>query len=483
MIYEWPRATIAARTPRVLVLGAGICGLAAALELVERGARVLLVESERETGGLLRTSERDGFRFDRGGHRFITAIPWVLARIEALLGDRLLLRERKSFVLLDGTRIAYPLAIGDLLQKLGPLANLRALASYLSARARGSFGDADDTTLADWLRRRFGDYLYQRVFAGYTRKLWGLPPEQMSAEWAPQRFSIPTLGGFLRHALFASARPPRTIAVRFLYPRLGIGEIAEHYTNEFVRRGGELRLATHVTTLAPASRGFRAQLNDGDQTASVEVDGVISTVPLAALRDTLTPKPAPQTADLPMRGLRFLNLAFQDPIALDATWLYQPDPRTFFTRLQVPAARSPELTPSGRGSLQLEIPWDGVSAPPPLADEVALARTELRRAGIETSAPLFAFRVNEPSAYPIYRNGARSQARTALAELGEIPHFISVGRQGQFSYIFLDRALADGVNAARRMLGLVIESIDEDRGARAPLEAASLLEERIGADS
>ena len=84
-----------AQPHHVLVLGGGICGLGAADEAVRLGHTVTVVEQATEIGGLLTTDRRDGFSFDRGGHRFITAIPWVLQRVQELLGDRLLVRERK----------------------------------------------------------------------------------------------------------------------------------------------------------------------------------------------------------------------------------------------------------------------------------------------------------------------------------------------------------------------------------------------------
>jgi len=55
--------------PDVAVLGAGPAGLACAWELASRGARVVVLEASQRVGGLAATTERDGFRFDQGGHR------------------------------------------------------------------------------------------------------------------------------------------------------------------------------------------------------------------------------------------------------------------------------------------------------------------------------------------------------------------------------------------------------------------------------
>src|SRR5690606_623297 len=106
--------TASSRRCDVLILGGGPAGLAAAWELARGGARALVVEREADTGGLCRTHEREGWRFDMGGHRFITADRDLLDRVVRLCGDDLLLAERRSEVALLGRTFKYPLELGDL---------------------------------------------------------------------------------------------------------------------------------------------------------------------------------------------------------------------------------------------------------------------------------------------------------------------------------------------------------------------------------
>ena len=86
----------------VAVLGAGPAGLACAWELAIHGARVVVLEAEQQVGGLAATVERDGFRFDHGGHRFLTRWPELLERVQKLLGEELLLVDRHSVVVSEG---------------------------------------------------------------------------------------------------------------------------------------------------------------------------------------------------------------------------------------------------------------------------------------------------------------------------------------------------------------------------------------------
>lgn len=66
----------------VVVIGAGLAGLACALDLCAAGRRVTLLEASDGPGGRMRTDRRDGFLLDRGFQVFNTAYPQVKRRID-----------------------------------------------------------------------------------------------------------------------------------------------------------------------------------------------------------------------------------------------------------------------------------------------------------------------------------------------------------------------------------------------------------------
>ncbi|MFQ5560842.1 MAG: FAD-dependent oxidoreductase [Nitrospinota bacterium] len=72
---------------RVLILGGGVTGLTAALTLSRKGHEVTLFESEKRVGGLARTREFNGQRYDLGPHEFCTDHPSLVNFLEELLGD------------------------------------------------------------------------------------------------------------------------------------------------------------------------------------------------------------------------------------------------------------------------------------------------------------------------------------------------------------------------------------------------------------
>ena len=82
----------------VVVVGAGPAGLTAAYQLSKAGRRALVLESDNVVGGISRTVERDGWRFDIGGHRFFTKVLPVEELWHEILPDEdFLLRPRAQF--------------------------------------------------------------------------------------------------------------------------------------------------------------------------------------------------------------------------------------------------------------------------------------------------------------------------------------------------------------------------------------------------
>lgn len=452
----------------VAVIGAGPAGLACAWELAGRGARVVVLEASDHVGGLAATFERDGFRFDQGGHRFLTRWPDLLERVTKLLGAELLLVDRHSVVVSDGRRFGYPLELGDLLRHLPLRRGLHYLASWAAERVLRPA--RDETSFEGWMIRRFGPALYSEFFAPYSRKLWGIEPSRLTSDWAPQRIGSFDLGFALKD-LFGLARArPRTIAHRFLYPRLGMGQLFDAIACEVERLNGSIRLGARVLGLALEDGRVRAV-----RTAAGELEArtFVSTLPLAELASFLG-----HETRLRFRGLRFLNLMLDAPAQLGSTWAYLSDGAGHVSRVQEPARRSPFMVPPGRGSLQLELPGSPGDAVFELADEALFARVwpEVERAGIAIPAAVTGcFSMVAPNAYPVFERSTREELARAREAVAGVSNLEIAGRQGRFSYVFADRAMEEGIAAARRIAGVPEDLPDESCEQPCLTEASSLL--------
>ena len=105
-----------------MVIGAGPAGLTAAYQLTKAGQPVVVLESDSVVGGISRSVERDGWRFDIGGHRFFTKVEPVEKLWHEILPDEdFLTRPRMSRIYYGGKFYDYPIRPLNALKNLGLL--------------------------------------------------------------------------------------------------------------------------------------------------------------------------------------------------------------------------------------------------------------------------------------------------------------------------------------------------------------------------
>ena len=135
-----------------------------------------------------------------------------------------------------------------------PLEILRIGLSY--GLARFKFRPREDT-LEEFFINRFGDRLYRTFFKDYTEKVWGVPCEDISAEWGVQRIKGLSITKAIAHAVASSLRSSAgsdtaqkrtetSLIERFLYPKFGPGQMWEEVARQVALRGGEIHLGHRV---------------------------------------------------------------------------------------------------------------------------------------------------------------------------------------------------------------------------------------------
>jgi protoporphyrinogen oxidase len=457
-----------------VVLGGGPCGLAAAAELAEAGRKPIVLEREAMVGGLCATYAHEGWRFDLGGHRFVSSDAALSRRLERLLGDDLLEQERRSVVLHDGRRFAYPLEARDLVRNLGVRENARALAGYARARIERAMRPREDVTFEDWVVARFGRPLYDTFFGPYTRKLWGIDPRLISADWAAERISLLHLGDAALRLAGLRDAPVRTYARRYLYPRLGMGQIYDRMRDEIVARGGEVRTGARVVGLETSGDrvvAVRVESTRGESRAleSIPVGELLATAPLPEVARWLAPARA--TRPLRFRALVFLVLFLRRRDFSENTWMYVASRDLTMSRIQEPKRRSAAMAPEGRTSLLCEIPCDVGDATWRATTDELRARMlgELASLGFAIDDILGATSVRVEHGYPVYHLGYDDDRRALLEEVARFRNVRTAGRQGLFRYVFMDAAMQMGTLAARQMIagepgGRGLDAIGRARG-------------------
>jgi protoporphyrinogen oxidase len=433
-------------TGPVVVVGAGPAGLTAALRLRQADVPTTVVEAGDSIGGISRTVERDGWRFDLGGHRFFTKVPEVEAFWHEVLPDEdFLLRPRLSRILYRGKLFDYPLKPFNALFGLGVLEALRCLLSYALVRLRPP---KDQSSFEGWVAARFGWRLYRIFFQTYTEKVWGVPARDIQADWAAQRIKNLSLLNAVTSAFgLGRGRQITTLIDEFQYPRLGPGMMWERCRDLVVAEGGQVRMSSPVTAVRHAAgRAHTVVLADG---SSLPAGAVISSMPLPELVRAMDP-PAPPDVLAAAAGLSFrdfLTVALVVPVSagFPDNWIYIHEPGVRVGRVQNFGSWSPQLVKDGFTCLGLEYfvsegddLWETSDD-----DLIALGTRELDRLGLARTDQVEAgYVVRVPKAYPVYDEGYAERVDVLRDWLGDaVPNVHPVGRNGMHRYNNQDHSM------------------------------------------
>lgn len=485
---------------RVVILGAGPAGLTAADVLQEEtGDLPVLVERESQVGGLSRTVCFDGNRMDIGGHRFFSKSDWVMdywrrtlpphppseplperANAGASSGPGpshaarpkvLLTRPRLSRIYYLKRFFDYPVRMSlNTALNLGPVRLLRTLFSYLRVRL---FPIRDEKSLQDFVINRFGRELFRTFFKDYTEKVWGIPCDQISAEWGAQRIKGLSISRAIVHALRSLVpRRPSDVAQkgvatslieRFLYPAFGPGQMWEEVALRVTGRGGELLLGNAVETVhREGDRIVAVTVRDEKTGAStrVDADACFSSIPIRDLVLALDP-PAPAAVVEAAKGLEYrdfitvgmllgqLRASRHTPPGspgnlLPDTWIYIQEPDVRLGRLQVFNNWSPYLVGEpGRVWIGLEYFCQEGDDLWSLGDEAmsALAARELAAIGLaDTEDVLRTHVVRVRKAYPGYFGGY-ARFPEVRRFLDGVENLYPIGRNGLHRYNNQDHSM------------------------------------------
>ena len=441
----------------VVILGGGPCGLSAAWELSRSGKAVVVVEAQSSLGGLCKTINYKGYNFDLGGHRFISKNDELINKIKALMGDDLLVSERISAIRLDGREFQYPLSAGDILKQTDIIFLTRCLVDYVYQALYKKLRDSPDTSFEDWIINRFGRKLYATFFKDYTHKLWGIPSSKLSSDWAAERISLLNLWDVVLRLCGLGREAPRTYAKRYFYPKQGIGQIFEYIAREIKQNGGNIVLNARFKKLLLEGgrvKGVVYESNGEDQV--INCDWVVSTIPITDLiynqdRGGEYQEASNAARSLRFRSLRFLNILIDKPEIGRNTWTYIPDGKYIMTRIQEPKKRSPYNAPDGKTSLMLEIPCSYNDEVWNMQDDILFKRCieDLLNLGIDIKDKVIDyFYTRERHAYPIYQLDYKLHLKKLFLWIDTIENIHTCGRNGLFRYIFMDRAMEMGFEAA-----------------------------------
>jgi protoporphyrinogen oxidase len=510
-------------TKKALIIGAGPAGLTAAFELVKRtDIRPIVLEKSDFMGGISRTVRYKGNRMDIGGHRFFSksdrVMNWwmqvmplessaqnsqrityqrqtreVAARSSGLASgsgdapdprreDRvMLIRNRKSRIYFLRQFFDYPIQLSaETLKKLGLLRTVKIGVSYSKSLVSRQ---KPEKTLEQFFINRFGKELYLTFFKSYTEKVWGVPCDQISAEWGAQRIKglsiTKTIAHFLKKRF---ARKPAgdisqkgtetSLIEKFMYPKHGPGQLWEYVCEDVKAGGGIVRTGWNIEKLyangfhITAAEAVNAETGERE---TIEADYFFSTMPVKELMRCLQ-APVPVNVLQVSEGLVYrdfitvgvllkkLKIREETPYGsklLSDNWIYIQEPDVVVGRMQIFNNWSPYLVGDP------ENVWIGLEYfcndtddlwKKSDTDMIAFAKEEMEKIGIIDRADVLdACVIRVPKTYPAYF-GTYDRFDEIKDYVSQFDNLFLVGRNGMHKYNNQDHSMLTAMTAVDNII-------------------------------
>jgi protoporphyrinogen oxidase len=446
---------------RVVVIGGGPAGLTAAYILAKQGVKVTVLEGDDILGGISQTAQYKGYRFDIGGHRFFTKIRPVEELWHEILGPEFISVPRQSRIFYDGKFFDYPLKAANALLGLGVWKATLMVLSYLKAHF---WPNPVEENFEQWVSNRFGKRLYQTFFKTYTEKVWGIPCNEIRAEWAAQRIQGLSLAKAILSAASLNKRSTKikTLINEFQYPRLGPGQMWETCAERIREMGGEVLLRHYVSALEMKDgRVVAAKVQTPVGERRIEGEHFINSMPIRNLVRSLSPAaPAPvlEAGDgLKYRDFLVVALMVEQEKLFSDNWIYIHSPGVKVGRIQNFNNWSQAMVPErGMTCLGMEyFCFEGDGLWTSSNDElVALATKEIGSLGLaDPSKVVDGTVVRMKKAYPVYDSVYRGHLDAVREYIDPIPNLHTVGRNGMHKYNNADHSMLTALMAVQNMQG------------------------------
>jgi len=448
----------------VVIIGAGPAGLTAAYDLCKAGVGSVILEKDSVVGGISRTVNYKGYHFDIGGHRFFTKVKPVEAMWHEVLSEgQFLRRGRLSRIYYNKKFFYYPLKATNALLGLGIWNSALIFLSYLRAQM---FPQKPEDTFEQWISNRFGKRLYRIFFKTYTEKVWGIPCNQIMAEWAARRIKGLSLLAAVKNALIQKPKTGgdviKTLIDAFDYPEFGPGMMWETVKKIVEREGSEIRFNAGVEKILWSDGAVDAvQVMVNGKPETIEGTHFISTMPIRELIQKFDP-PVPDhvlkaAEALNYRDFLTVALVINKRELFPDNWIYIHDSDVKVGRIQNFKNWSPSMVPDpDKTCLGLEyfcFEGDGLWTMSD-ADLIELGRKELGILGLANPADVEdGSVVRMPKAYPVY-DGTYAEALRVVREfLDDVPNLQLVGRNGMHKYNNQDHSMLTAMLAVKNILG------------------------------
>lgn len=421
------------------ILGAGLAGLSAAYHL---NGEHLILEKDREVGGLCKSVDIGGYVFDYAPHILFTRDDYVRVLFEDLLKGNLYRHARRSYIYLEDSYVRYPFEV-----------NLNTLPGDIIRECIDGVINRKTTepkNFEEWIYGTFGDGIAKHYMIPYNRKIWKYDLSKMNIDWIRGRVPSPSVDEMRKGAAGTLGKDYGPNA-EFMYPKHGgIGALARRLSRDlYISRGSE------VVEVRPSRTGVRVKYRKEGEIKETASERIISSIPLPELVRVLHDPPeevSKAARSLIYNSLVCVNIGVKRPDISDKHWLYFPEEKFVFNRISFPPNFSEHTTPRGRSSILVEVTQREAGIDPErIRDRVI---EDLKKTDIITEVD--EIEVCDTSshkyAYVIYDLDHGKNVGIVHDYLERV-NIIPIGRFGEWEYLNMDKTIISGKEAASRVSG------------------------------
>lgn len=495
---------------KVVIIGAGPAGLTAAYSLLSQSKdyEVVVLEESDAIGGISRTVNYKGNRMDIGGHRFFSKDADVnafwkhimplqgnpayddkkLGRTKPLAEDGpdpekedrvMLVRQRVSRIYYKKKFFDYPVKMNaNTIKNMGLVQTGKAGFSYLASCVH----KRPEDSLENFYVNRFGKELYAMFFEGYTEKLWGRHPREISADWGAQRVKGLSILAIVKD-MVSKVLPQKegrkvetSLIEQFVYPKFGPGQLWEQVAREVEQMGGKIIKNASVDEICQkdgriCSVSYKDTVNGVKKNMAGDI--FISSMPIKDLvldLGTQVPEHIREIANgLPYRdfvtiGLLLKNLNLRNRTKIKTLnhlvpdcWIYVQDTGVKLGRIQIFNNWSPYMVKDVENTV-----WIGLEYFCQEGDDfwnlspsrcATFAVKELVRMGIINGKEdvLDFHKEQVKKAYPAYFD-TYDRIDQVVDYVNGFENLYCVGRNGQHRYNNMDHSMVTSFEAVKNIL-------------------------------
>ncbi len=330
------------------ILGGGMSAISFAYLY---GGQCEILEKEDHVGGHCRTHEKDGFRYDEGGHILFSRDENILHRMVEVLGDNVARHYRNNKIWFKGRFVKYPFENG--LGDLDPEDRFECLYHYVNN------SHPEPTNFKEWIYHTFGTGIAERYLIPYNAKIWKRDPAEIGLEWVGGRVPRPPLEDVIRAAVGVPTEG-YTHQLYFYYPKRGGFEALIRALRDRVQ--GTTKVTTGFDVRQVRKAHGRWLVSDGRQE---KVYGrLVCTMPVHQLLNALqdVPEDVREAAEsLNYNPNLIVLVGLRDCLAKDQVAVYFPDPSLVFHRVCFYHVYGGDCVPPGFYSACAEITTPGES--------------------------------------------------------------------------------------------------------------------------